>query len=165
MTFPKILLAIALISAVSIVVTFFIAISPLNPLNQESNQTWYGTYSAEAEECFRYGGGITTAKNGTVYCSKGHGAPLNVDETCPDEYLRVENYYPASNYDGFYSCHDEEYVKSATCEKYWSVQWSNQGYGCSRLSDKEKAILQNEEILKNQKYLIKLLEDIYDQES
>jgi hypothetical protein len=162
MTFPKILLAIALISSISIVVTFFIVTSPVN---QESNQTWYGTYSAEAEDCFRYGGGMTTAKNGTTYCSKGTGAPLNEDESCPDGYLRVENSYPASKYDGYYSCHEEKFVNNAKCDKYWELIWSKQGVGCSRLNDDEKAILQNEEILENQKYIKELLEDIYDQES
>ena len=157
----KLLLLTGLGIAVISVSIFFIFFAEA----EKSNKTWYGDYSPEAEECFRYGGGMTTAKNGTMYCSKGHGAPLNVDETCPDGYLRVENYYPASNYDGMYSCHDEEYVKSASCEKYWKIQWSNQGYGCSKLGNEERTVLQNEEILENQEYLKELLEDIYDQGS
>lgn len=126
--------------------------------DRANTTTWYGERRPEVEECFKYGGGWVSDKNGETYCDKGHGSPFNSNGSCPEGYVKVKN---ALNYfkdDGYYSCMEKEYVESANCEKYWEIIWSNQGYGCSRLSNEEIILQQNEEIIKNQETILGLLE-------
>lgn len=154
-------LVVIWIVVISILIEKDPALAFLNPIEfgksiDTPHKTWYGTYNQEAEDCFKYGGiwgGNSTHKS----CSDGTGAPLNSDGTCPDGYLKVKNSWLYVRYDGDYSCHKKEYVEKATCEKYWELGWSRQGYSCSRLSDDERVVLQNEEILENQQKILELL--------
>jgi len=111
--------------------------------------------SEEAVECMRYGGAWGGGKNETSSCSKGRGAPFDVYGNCPEGHVIVEQTYPFTGN----ACIEEEYFKTAKCEKYWSIYWNEQGYGCRKMNEEQIDSMKIDEILENQKKILESLQE------